>query len=57
MTETCAPTASIREYVIDWRKPGHYYRCYVIEAGDRRIELSISPTGRSIQVYVDGEKT
>ena len=57
MTETYAPTASIRESMIDWREPGRYYRYYVIEAGDRRIELSISPTGRSVQVHVDGEKT
>lgn len=26
------------------------------EVWDHRIEVSVSPTGRSVQVYVDGEK-
>jgi hypothetical protein len=32
------------------------YRLINLRAGERRIEVCISPTGRSVQVYVDGEK-
>ena len=29
------------------------YRVMNVRAGDRHVQISISPTGRSVQVYVD----
>lgn len=31
-------------------------RQMIVLVGERRIEISVSPTGRSVQVYVDGKK-
>ena len=38
---------------------GHRNRLYEnlkIKAGKREVEITVSPTGRSVQVFVDGEK-
>jgi prolyl-tRNA editing enzyme YbaK/EbsC (Cys-tRNA(Pro) deacylase) len=32
------------------------YEVVFIDAGDRHVQVTVSPTGRSIQVYVDGMK-
>ena len=32
------------------------YQQMIVLAGERRVEISVSPTGRSVQVYVDGKK-
>lgn len=32
------------------------YDIVFIDAGDRKIQVTVSPTGRSIQIHVDGEK-
>lgn len=42
-TERVVPPAG-EEYAFD------------VERWDHRVEVSVSPTGRSVQVYVDGEK-
>ncbi len=28
----------------------------IVRAGKRRVEITISPAGKSVQVFVDGEK-
>lgn len=37
-------------------KPGRVYRIAVVEAGRHRVEVAESPSGRSVQVHVDGVK-
>ena len=32
------------------------YEVVFIDAGDRHVQVTVSPTGRSIQVHVDGVK-
>ena len=39
------------------RGPRGVYKQMIVLVGDRRIEIIVSPTGRSVQVYVDGAKT
>ena len=35
---------------------GRLYEILKIKAGKREVEITVSPTGRSVQVFVDGEK-
>lgn len=38
-----------------WRDAGPYH--FVdLRAGDRRVQISVSPTGRSVRVFVDGQE-
>lgn len=38
------------------RGPRGVYQLLDLYVGDRRIEVTVSPTGRSVQVFVDGVK-
>jgi hypothetical protein len=37
------------------RDPGPYHFVDLV-AGDRKVQVSISPTGRSVRVFVDGQE-
>ena len=49
---------------VDWyryddgrqRNGGEPYRVLAIDAGNRSIQVSISPKGRSVRIFVDGEE-
>ena len=56
MKHVIAPHAHVAEHLMDWRTPGQFYRTYIIRHGGREVQISISPTGRSTQVFVDGVK-
>jgi len=48
---------SIRKIVWSRREDDAPYQTFKIRwAGQDRIEVTVSPTGRSVQVYVDGCK-
>jgi hypothetical protein len=47
--------ASIRHFMAAF-KPEKVYEIVIVQIGDRRVEVCISPTGRSVQVHVDGER-
>jgi predicted Rdx family selenoprotein len=49
-----APKAEIYSTLFDWRKPGEYYRNVTVRAQHREVQVSISPTGSSVMVFVDG---
>jgi hypothetical protein len=32
------------------------YETMIIDAGGRRVDITVSPTGRSVHVHVDGKR-
>jgi hypothetical protein len=40
-------------YTFDIKQDGRPYRVIHLKAGDRDIEINVSPAGRSVRVFVD----
>ena len=46
----------VRHFKANFNLRRHAHDVVIVRAGKRRIEVTISPTGKSVQVFVDGEK-
>lgn len=46
----------IRQFTWPLKRGGNLYSTLKVRAGNREIEVTVSPTGRSVQVYVDGHR-
>ena len=44
---------SMRFFSFLGRKPNDVWRCVKVRHGQREVEMYVSPTGRSVRVYVD----
>lgn len=53
----CEGLIAISSYAFEWRAGRGQYKTLQVEVeGGRTVEISISPTGRSVRIYVDGEE-
>lgn len=50
----CDGLVAISAHQVQRRPTEDYSRFLHILAGERRVEIYLSPTGRSVRVYVDG---
>jgi hypothetical protein len=46
----------VRHRVVNIDQRRGNYEVVFIDAGDRHVQVTVSPTGRNIQVHVDGVK-
>ena len=46
----------VRHFTFAMRDGAAPHSCAKIDAGRRRIEITESPTGRSVQVWIDGRR-
>lgn len=54
-TQACDGLAALSWCRFRYREHDHGpYRLLDVHVGERRIQVSISPTGRSVRVFVDG---
>lgn len=49
------PEVEVRPFSFTGPKGG-YWRCVKVRCGDRLMEMYVSPTGRSIRCFIDGEE-
>jgi hypothetical protein len=47
---------SVRHFAFRGRKPDDHWRCVKVRHGSREVEMYVSPTGRSVRVFVDGSE-
>lgn len=55
-TSACDGLAALNWFAIKRRPNEGTYRVIDLYAGERRVEVYISPAGRSVRVYVDGKE-
>lgn len=56
-TSACEGRIALSTYAVEWYKGrGKHHTLQVEIEGGRTVEVSISPTGRSVRIYVDGEE-
>lgn len=48
--------AAVHWFRFQPRPDGGRYHVVNVDAGNRHVEVTISPTGRSVHVYVDGQR-
>lgn len=52
----CDGLVAISAHQVKRRPNEDYSRFLHVLAGERRVEIYLSPTGRSVRVYVDGKE-
>lgn len=56
-TSACEGLIAIGSYAFEWRAGRGQHKTLQVEVeGGRTVEISISPTGRSVRIYVDGHE-
>ena len=55
-TPACDGLVAISAHQVKRRPNEDYSRFLHVLAGERRVEIYLSPTGRSVRVYVDGKE-
>lgn len=53
-TPACDGLAAVSAWRFQFRKGRGDYRNLDVRAGNRSVQVSISPSGRSVRVFVDG---
>lgn len=53
-TSACGGSVAISGWQIQRRPSEGFSRFLDVAAGDRHVQIYVSPTGRSVRVYVDG---
>lgn len=55
-TPACDGLVAISAHQVKRRPNEDYSRFLHVLAGERRVEIYLSPTGKSVRVYVDGKE-
>ena len=48
--------AAAHQFSMEWRKGRGKHRTFVLYAGDREVHVHVSPSGRKVRVFVDGQE-